>query len=722
MTKPPVEPHQRQHRTTSTAPLAVPPGTLLIGTYEILEHLNTGGMGEVYRGINIHNEEVVAIKIVLPALAHDEKILSLFQKESTVLRRIAHDAIVRYEVFTRDPALDRPCLIMEYAAGPSLGDRMEHGPLGLQEVLILLQRLTAGLDVAHRNGVVHRDLSPDNVILCGNDVAQAKIIDFGIAKASTPGGRTLIGGQFAGKPGYVAPEQLGLYEGHVTGQADIYSMGLLAAAAALGYPLDMGDSPAAAVMARIKVPDLSGIDPELVPLLEWMLQPDPANRPASMAEINAWIVAHFSDLLSSIAPKDHTFPPGTIPPRSAMPITGAPVSGAAISAPPQQIPGPNRAPYQPTVLADRPPASVLSSEKSVTPVARQTTLPPAVPAEPSTGMTAPLSVTAPPDQSASPFGPGPESVANLPPSGRRPSENNKTQAKSGALPLLPIAAGLGLVVAIGGVWMSGLLGSDPAPQIAPAPPSIAEAGPSADIAPAPPEPAPARIEPPAPPPAPDVQTLQAWLDARILAGMPEPCAWLPRGSAVTGASAYAGNATAFDPFETAFGTEFGQNLPLVVHPLVPAQCPAFEQLAKLEQIAPPSGRLAVAVPPQLTPSTDAVLQVQLTGQAQGNLTLLVIDPAGRVQNITDLIAEGQVELTGQRITPPADEVARGTGAPVFTLLALDTVQPLPVMGALPGNAILPASNAQEFWRFVARDLQALPTPPDYAHAVVIWAD
>jgi len=217
----------RKTRITQS-PIQLQPGTVLIGTYEITEHINTGGMGEVYRGINIHNDEVVAIKIVLPALAHDAKILSLFQKESTVLRRIAHDAIVRYEVFTIDPGIARPCLVMEFVEGVSLGDHMETGPMPEAQVLALLRRLADGLQVAHRAGVVHRDLSPDNVVLCDGAVESAKIIDFGIAKETTPGGGTLIGGQFAGKPGYVAPEQLGLYESHVTGKSDIYSLGLLA--------------------------------------------------------------------------------------------------------------------------------------------------------------------------------------------------------------------------------------------------------------------------------------------------------------------------------------------------------------------------------------------------------------------------------------------------------------------------------------------------------------
>ncbi|MCL1629176.1 protein kinase [Roseibaca sp. V10] len=326
---PPQSPRRNTYVTRS--PIQLSAGTLLIGTYELQEHINTGGMGEVYRGVNIHNDEVVAIKIVLPALAHDEKILSLFQKESTVLRRISHDAIVRYEVFTIDPDIARPCLVMEYVDGPSLNDMMDLGPMPTADVLRLLRRLAEGLDVAHRAGVVHRDLSPDNVILPDRSVLRAKIIDFGIAKATTPGGRTLIGGQFAGKPGYVAPEQLGLYDGVVSGQADIYSLGLMAAATAMGRPIDMGDSPAAAVLARATVPDLSALPEDLRPLFNWMLQPDPAERPASMAD-----VIDYLDSLAPVAPM-RSQPPGSQPPRSMPPASAPPVATPEPSAAPSGV-------------------------------------------------------------------------------------------------------------------------------------------------------------------------------------------------------------------------------------------------------------------------------------------------------------------------------------------------------------------------------------------------
>lgn len=264
---------------------AVTAGTRIIGTYEIEKLINTGGMGEVYRGRNIHDGEPVAIKIVLPHLAQDEMITQLFQKEAKVLNRLVHDAIVRYYVFTNDPDIGRPCMIMEFIEGTSMNDRLKQGPMSEEDVRLLLRRLASGLEKAHAMGVVHRDLSPDNVILHDGSVAQAKIIDFGIAKSTMKGDATLLQGQFAGKFSYVAPEQLGAYGGNVDGRADIYSLALMMVAVAQGRQLNMGKSIVEAVRARAAVPDLSGVYPSLRPLLSHMLEPDPANRPADMGEV-----------------------------------------------------------------------------------------------------------------------------------------------------------------------------------------------------------------------------------------------------------------------------------------------------------------------------------------------------------------------------------------------------------------------------------------------------
>ncbi|TPI41542.1 serine/threonine protein kinase [Mesorhizobium sp. B2-9-1] len=260
-------------------------GTQLSGIYELDERIASGGMGEVYRGHNIQTGDHVAIKIVLPEFARDQTILSLFRKEASILNHLSHDAVVRYHVFTIDPGIGRPYLAMEFVDGQSLFDVMRRGPMPGEDVRRLCHRLASGLAAVHQAGAVHRDLSPDNIILPGGRVERAKIIDFGIARSATVGGETLIGGKFAGKYNYVSPEQLGLYGGEVSEQSDIYSLGLVLAAALRGKPLDMSGSQYEVIEKRRAVPDLSDIDPDFRELIEAMLQPDPRDRPASMAEI-----------------------------------------------------------------------------------------------------------------------------------------------------------------------------------------------------------------------------------------------------------------------------------------------------------------------------------------------------------------------------------------------------------------------------------------------------
>lgn len=260
-------------------------GTQLSGIYELDERIAFGGMGEVYRGHNIQTGDHVAIKIVLPEFARDQTILSLFRKEASILNHLSHDAVVRYHVFTIDPGIGRPYLAMEFVDGESLFDIMRRGPMPTEEVRKLCHRLASGLSAVHQAGAIHRDLSPDNIILPGGRVDRAKIIDFGIARSATVGGETLIGGKFAGKYNYVSPEQLGLYSGDVSEQSDIYSLGLVLAAALRGKPIDMSGSQYEIIEKRRTVPDLSGIDDDFRGIVEAMLQPDPRDRPVSMAEI-----------------------------------------------------------------------------------------------------------------------------------------------------------------------------------------------------------------------------------------------------------------------------------------------------------------------------------------------------------------------------------------------------------------------------------------------------
>jgi formylglycine-generating enzyme required for sulfatase activity len=263
------------------------PGTRLNGIYEIDELIATGGMGEIYRGRALETGSVVAIKMIRRDFAENQRVLALFRKEAAALYRLQHEAIVRYYVFTTDPDLNCPYLAMEFVEGESLLEVARRKPFDVEAVLVLMARIAAGLHAAHEEGVIHRDVSPDNIILPGGDPARAKIIDFGIARSALDGS-TVIGSDFAGKANFVSPEQIGLFGGVITAKSDIYGLGLTLAAALLGGPLDMAGTHVEVVAKRQVEPDLSAIDPRLRPILRAMLQPKPEDRPATMAEIAAW--------------------------------------------------------------------------------------------------------------------------------------------------------------------------------------------------------------------------------------------------------------------------------------------------------------------------------------------------------------------------------------------------------------------------------------------------
>jgi serine/threonine protein kinase len=264
----------------------LPPGTRLNGIYEIDQPIGMGGMGEIYKGHLVETNDPVAIKMMLPEMSTNEAALTLFRKEASALHHIQHDAIVRYYVFTVEPQLLRPYLAMEFVDGRTLTDLLDQGPLSFEAALSLLHRVASGLHAAHERGVVHRDVSPDNIILPHDSLMHAKIIDFGIARTAQHG--TVIGSGFAGKYSYVSPEQLGLFGGDVTPKSDIYSLGLVMAQALTGKAVDMGGSQVEIIEKRRKVPDLGAIDSRIRPLIEQMLEPDPAGRPESMAALAAW--------------------------------------------------------------------------------------------------------------------------------------------------------------------------------------------------------------------------------------------------------------------------------------------------------------------------------------------------------------------------------------------------------------------------------------------------
>lgn|GEM_PF-1364852 len=286
----PEDPFQRAEPTTQE-PLRGPrsatelsPGATVLFTYRIVRLISRGGMGEIYEAEHIDQRTRHAIKIILPELMGDESIVALFLREAESLRKIRHAGIVSYDGLFRDESR-RLHLVMEYVDGPSLSERLRDGPLTPEEVGALRDRLASGLAEAHDIGISHRDLSPDNILLEHGRLGGAKLIDFGIAKLSDPDAQTVVGSAFAGKFSWASPEQVGLFGAQVDSRSDIYSLGLVLAAAARGRPLEMGRSMMAVVNARRSVPQLDGVPPSLAPQIARMLEPDPLDRPQSMREI-----------------------------------------------------------------------------------------------------------------------------------------------------------------------------------------------------------------------------------------------------------------------------------------------------------------------------------------------------------------------------------------------------------------------------------------------------
>ncbi len=261
------------------------PGTLLNNIYEVRSFLARGGMGEVYAGVNVNTDERVAIKVMLPQLAADPKVQAMFRKEARILTELAHPALVRYRVLAQEPHLDLFYIVTEFIDGQSISDLLGKLRPSSDELKALTRRLADGLAAAHAHGAVHRDMSPDNVLLPQGRLEHAKIIDFGIARESNLPHQTIIGDSFAGKLAYVAPEQFGDFGRQIGPWTDIYSLGLVVLALAAGQAVDMGVTLVEAVDRRREGVDLSPLPEALRPVFQRMLAPDPAHRFQTMAEV-----------------------------------------------------------------------------------------------------------------------------------------------------------------------------------------------------------------------------------------------------------------------------------------------------------------------------------------------------------------------------------------------------------------------------------------------------
>ena len=171
------------------------PGDLLNNTYRIEALLGRGGTSEVYKARSEISGNTVALKVLKQEFSGNEDFTVLMAREENI-REIRHDSVVRYSENHRTPD-GRIYLLMDYIDGPGLDRKLKNGPMPVTDLLTICRRVSEGLQAAHKRKIVHRDLSPDNIILRDGDPEQAVIIDFGIAKDTNPGAETIAGNEFA---------------------------------------------------------------------------------------------------------------------------------------------------------------------------------------------------------------------------------------------------------------------------------------------------------------------------------------------------------------------------------------------------------------------------------------------------------------------------------------------------------------------------------------------
>jgi serine/threonine protein kinase len=312
--------------TESGAAVGLAPGSL-VGDWRIDGKIGEGGMGFVHAATHPVIGKRAAIKVVRAEMCRSAGMAERFVQEARAVNQIDHPAVV--DIFDIGTLADgRPYLVMELLRGRTLGERMEQGRMSPLEAIDVLLQIADALAAAHAQGVVHRDLKPDNIYLTDGmaGAVMVKIVDWGIAKLRDEKTKTMsltTSGMIMGTPQYVSPEQA---RGRsLDERSDIYSLGVIAYEMFLEGPPFVADNVGDMVAMHLREPPPppSDVWPDIPATLEGlllaMLEKNAADRP-TLAEVTATLQdARTALALRTSRPPERRLASGSIPP----PTTGS---------------------------------------------------------------------------------------------------------------------------------------------------------------------------------------------------------------------------------------------------------------------------------------------------------------------------------------------------------------------------------------------------------------
>ncbi|HYH68458.1 MAG TPA: serine/threonine-protein kinase [Urbifossiella sp.] len=259
---------------------------LTLGKYEVLGKIAEGGMGTVYKCRDPRSGELVAVKVISPGTARNPVVLQRFEREFTSARVLEHPNVVRaIEYCGTGP---NPFLVMEFVDGESIGQMVERaGPMAEDEAVRLIGQVCDGLQRAHKQGLIHRDVKPDNVLVTKAGVA--KLTDMGLVKDVEGDTNLTKTGRGLGTPHYMAPEQFRNAKG-VDARGDVYSLGATLYCMVTGVVPFANSNPLDCWMKKIRneFPPPRELNPAVSERVDWAIRrsmsADPANRPSSCRE------------------------------------------------------------------------------------------------------------------------------------------------------------------------------------------------------------------------------------------------------------------------------------------------------------------------------------------------------------------------------------------------------------------------------------------------------